>query len=485
MDSTTISIFSSTLMTGLETFQSNFLWALIIGFILAFAFGFGMGGNDVANAFGTSVGSKVLTIRNAYILATIVETLGAILVGYNVTDTMRKSVVDVAIYQDKPEALFLGQLAILGGSSIWLLIATFSHLPVSATHSSVGATIGFSLLIKGTQGINWWMVLRIVGSWFLSPVLSGFISAILYMIVDFAVLRRKHPLKCGLRLLPIFLFFCIAFNAFAVSYQGSKILGLSSVPLWLALAISLALGLLAGLVMQFVAIPRLEAWVKKGGENNEKVAEIPMNLNVITVGTLSQLNVQDEKQLPIGMTSKHAQPKFHPSVKGFLKWFLPAKHRQEDSETLRLFSSLQVFTACFAGFAHGANDVSNAIAPVVALMAIYKDLDVMQPAPTPIWLLFFGTASVCIGLWCLGDKVIRTVGTKMSEINPCSGFTIEFGAGMTAILASKAENQRHQILKQADKELWNNFSTFIAFGIGIEIVGYGLKHLFGFDSILT
>uniref|UniRef100_A0A915C5I8 Phosphate transporter n=1 Tax=Parascaris univalens TaxID=6257 RepID=A0A915C5I8_PARUN len=188
--STTISAITFTTEITLSEFRSEFLWALIVGIVLAFLLGFGMGANDVANAFGTSVGSGVLTLKRAYILATIFETLGALLVGYNVTDTMRKNVLEVALYKSEPKELLVGQVAILGGCSAWLILATFAHLPVSTTHSITGATVGFGLVTRGAFGIHWNEIAAIVGSWFISPVLSGIVSSLMFMIVDFSVLRR-------------------------------------------------------------------------------------------------------------------------------------------------------------------------------------------------------------------------------------------------------------------------------------------------------
>uniref|UniRef100_A0A1I8ABK7 Phosphate transporter n=1 Tax=Steinernema glaseri TaxID=37863 RepID=A0A1I8ABK7_9BILA len=424
---TTLSFLATT--PSLPAFQHAVLWALIVGIILAFVLGFGMGANDVANAFGTSVGSKVLSLRNAFILACIFETLGAVLVGYNVTDTMRKGVIDVAIYKDDPKALEVGQVAILGGCGAWLIIATIFKLPVSTTHSLVGATIGMSVLVKGFNGINWMQIVSIVSSWFISPLLSGTISAVIYLILDHAVLRRKDTFNCGLRALPIFYFFCIAFNAFAVSYQGSKILHLSSIPLWMAFAISIGAGSIIALLVHFVARPRLIKWVESSSDLETPTSE-KTETNEKT--DLSSIEVS------VPSKSDESQPDtFMERLKYHLKRFFPARDRQEDEKTLKLFSSIQVFTACFAGFAHGANDVSNAIAPLTALLAIYMNMDVMQTAETPIYVLLYGVFAICVGLCILGHRVIKTVGQEMSEINPASGFTIEFGAAVTALLASK------------------------------------------------
>ncbi|KJH43289.1 phosphate transporter family protein [Dictyocaulus viviparus] len=175
----------------LELFQPSALWILIVGIVVAFLLGAGLGANDVSNTFGTSVGSGVLSAPQAYTLASIFITLGSVLVGWSVTDMMRKGVIDVSEYSDSPRELMLGQVAILGGTSAWLAITTAARMPVSTTHALVGSTLGFSLVLRGTEGINWSEIFKIIASWFLSPALSGMISLILYLAVDIVVLRRK------------------------------------------------------------------------------------------------------------------------------------------------------------------------------------------------------------------------------------------------------------------------------------------------------
>uniref|UniRef100_A0A0R3RYY9 Phosphate transporter n=1 Tax=Elaeophora elaphi TaxID=1147741 RepID=A0A0R3RYY9_9BILA len=427
--STTTSILTSSSTTlAIEALQSQFLWALIIGIVLAFVLGFAMGANDVANAFGTSVGSEVLTLRKAYLLAIIFESLGAILVGYNVTDTMRKGVIDLSLYDNTPKELLVGQVAILAGCSAWLLIATFAQLPVSTTHSITGATVGFGLIMRGTQGIHWWKIFNIAASWIISPILSGIVSSVLYIIVDFTVIRRKNPFECGLRVLPYFYWFCIAFNIFAVSFQGSKVLHLASLPLWLCLSISVAIATVAALAIHFLMVPQLRKWIdsKTFVFYKDGIVQI-----FIPHNGLSSEEMDDKKAAVDKERTASA-------IKHFVRWFLPDKKHQPDSKTTLVFGSIQAFTACFAGFAHGANDVANAIAPLAALLSIYSDMDVQQRGETSIYILMYGVLAICIGLLVLGHKVIRTVGSEMSSINPASGFTIEFGAAVTALLASKA-----------------------------------------------
>uniref|UniRef100_A0A915C6I3 Phosphate transporter n=1 Tax=Parascaris univalens TaxID=6257 RepID=A0A915C6I3_PARUN len=342
-----------------------------------------MGANDVANAFGTSVGSGVLTLKRAYILATIFETLGALLVGYNVTDTMRKNVLEVALYKSEPKELLVGQVAILGGCSAWLILATFAHLPVSTTHSITGATVGFGLVTRGAFGIHWNEIAAIVGSWFISPVLSGIVSSLMFMIVDFSVLRRNNPFKCGFRVLPIFYWFCIAFNAFVVSFQGSKLLHLSKLPLWICLCFSFGLATICSILIHFVMVPRLKAWIQKSVVDKPRTAfdnfdaNCDDDLSYVSVAgneDIMKSVVICEKKRQIWTTSSSSSssvssrtsvktlqstqaPTTFGSIKAFFKWLLPQRELKEDPKTMKIFSSIQILTACFAGFAHGANDV--------------------------------------------------------------------------------------------------------------------------------
>nr|CAD7433920.1 unnamed protein product [Timema monikensis] len=225
----------------LEPFDQDVLWVVVIGFIVAFVLAFGIGANDVANSFGTSVGSKVLSVKQACC--------------YKVSDTMRKGILEVSMYEDSEKELMLGCLSSLAGSAVWLIVATFFKLPISGTHSIVGATVGFSLVCRGTKGLHWTTLAMIVhpteirisispssavelnmtsalanyateaasvASWFVSPVLSGIMSVILFSLIRRFILSAPQPIKPGLHALPFFYGVTIIINVFSIVQDGPK-----------------------------------------------------------------------------------------------------------------------------------------------------------------------------------------------------------------------------------------------------------------------
>lgn len=454
----------------LALFQLDIFWTIIVGFLIAFVLAFAIGANDTANSFGTSVGSRVLTLQQAYLLASLFETLGAALLGYQVTDTMRKGVVDLAIYEGREKELVLGQIAVLTGCGAWLLIATFFKMPVSTTHSIVGATIGYSILLHGTDGIRWSKVTKIFASWFVSPILSGCVSSLFFLFIDHAVLRRNRPLHCGLILLPFLYFLCISVNVFAVTFEGSHYIGLDKWPLWAVLSLSFGIGLIAALITRFFVVERLKNYIlvntsdgseqikvvsgvnnsnsetTRNSSNYRRISE-PVNNNGTTTeksettlltqkstSEKSKIEENGQEMLQNNQNGSLGNASIRPAS-SLLSFFRSSK--PEDPYASRLFTFLQVLTACFSGFAHGGNDVSNAIAPLVSLYAIYDEGSVHQSKHTSIYLLLYGAAGMCVGLWLLGHRVIYTVGENLTRITPPGGFAIEFGAAITVLFASK------------------------------------------------
>lgn len=218
---------------------NEYLWIVVLAFVMAFILAFAVGANDVANSYGTSVGSGVLTFRQACYLATVFETAGAVLLGYKVADTMRKKVVDVTIYEDDEITLMYGMLSALFGSAAWILIATSFRLPVSTTHSIVGSTVGFSLVAKGSKGLNFGQLseksfqtfkkivnfcfaVQIVISWFISPVFSGLVGVVIYFLIKKFILTANNPFKCGLIALPLIYGATVFVNVLSITFGGSK-----------------------------------------------------------------------------------------------------------------------------------------------------------------------------------------------------------------------------------------------------------------------
>lgn len=465
----------------------DFLWILVVGFILAFFLAFGVGANDVANSFGTSVGAKVLTLRQACILATIFEILGAVLIGYKVSDTVRKGILDVTMYEDSPKDLMLGNLAALGGSAIWNILATAFSLPISGTHSIVGAVVGFSLVARGLRGIHWWELGKIVLSWFVSPVLSGFISVLLYLLIQFLILRKEKPLEPGLRSLPFFYGFTLFVNVFSVVHDGPHLLRFDLIPWWGAMIVAVSVAVISMLVVWFFVVPRLRVTIERAlsrDTDNDRITmtEIaqatkdqtktltysfspsdPVSDDVIdTDGSrkMSEVNMLNGgrpaatvevisgrlQHNDVPNLRPHPHP-HHPPHKRLSLVMIeeaalavpPCKENQDDDkpETAKLFSFLQVLTAIFGSFAHGGNDVSNAIGPLVALWMIYFDGNVFQNSETPIFILLYGGVGISLGLWIWGRRVIQTLGEDLTKVTPSNGFTIEIGAASTVLLASK------------------------------------------------
>lgn len=480
----------------MEPFSVEILWLVICSFVVSFVLAFGIGANDVANSFGTSVGSKVLTVRAACWLATIFEIAGAVLIGYKVSDTMRKGILQVDLYEGSEKELLIGLLSSLAGSGIWLLVATFFKLPISGTHSIVGATVGFSLVCRGTKGLSWGTLGTIVLSWFVSPVLSGLVSVLLYILIRKFILKAPSPLSSGLRALPMFYGFTIAVNTFSIFHDGPKLLYFDKIPVWAGILISSLLGMVIALIVQLFVVPwqrkqvlessvepspRISRIVESGElmsvipENETKdpsqkymfsheqpivknngyvLAETELNNihhdSIVIDKTVAKLPVDSTTHLNLP-NNGHASPAFGlspncsavPLIKEkpleplTVEVLKPPVSEEEPVEVRRIFSFLQVLTATFGSFAHGGNDVSNAIGPLIAVWLIYSEGSVQQRSETPLYILLYGGVGISMGLWLWGRRVIQTIGEDLTKITASTGFTIEIGSALTVLLASK------------------------------------------------
>ncbi|KAK3578014.1 hypothetical protein CHS0354_036568 [Potamilus streckersoni] len=521
----------------------EYLWMVIVGFIIAFVLAFGIGANDVANSFGTSVGAKVLTLRQACILGTIFEILGAVLIGARVSNTIRKGIISTDAFNGTESVFMVGNVAALSGSCIWLLVATFFKLPVSGTHSIVGATIGFSLVAHGLKGISWSTLGMIVASWFVSPLLSGLASAGLFLVVHHLVLKKKEPLEYGLRLLPIFYSVTLAINLFSIFYEGSELLHFNKIPLYGTFILTFGPAIIAAFIVRILVVPYQRRQIEVAMRDAQDTEALKKQEEEFSLALEKELNEATNRQVctykfddevdnrgrqetkfitedkenfqPIdlmtngatstpmkknGILLKEKDVKVDPEFQGtkitgtasvassmpllansttqlissqgyvnsscdakkskFKKYGSSgnssrvttstdssqsdisaqreeARRKVEDKpETASLFSFLQILTAIFGSFAHGGNDVSNCIGPVVALWVTATTGSAAQEAPVPIWILVYGGAGISVGLWIWGRRVIQTMGEDLTKITPSSGFCIEIGSALTVLIAS-------------------------------------------------
>lgn len=344
---------------------------------LAAAFGlfmaWGIGANDVANAMATSIGSGALTIKQALLVAAVFEFAGAVLAGGEVTSTIRKGMVDTALFADQPEVLIWGMLASLLAAGTWLLAASKNGWPVSTTHSIVGAIVGFAIVGVGFDAVKWAKVGTIVMSWVISPLTAGVIAFFIFTSIRSLILVRSDPLVRAKRYAPIYVFVAVMLISLVTMFKGLKHVGLD-----------------------------LETWQ----------AYVLAAAIAAVVATTSKIFIN---RIPV---DKKANRKFH-------------YHTVE-----KVFAVLMVITACSMAFAHGSNDVANAIGPVAAVISVAQEGQVGQKAGLPIWVLILGGLGIVVGLGTYGIRVIKTVGSHITQLTPSRGFAAEIAAAFTIVVAS-------------------------------------------------
>lgn len=533
---------------------ADYRWMVFLGGFLAFAMAWGIGANDVANAFATSVGAGSLTLRSACIIAAVMEFLGAMLMGNNVTDTVRKKIIRVEIFDttnyfdpekpnelfgaaNGPEVLMTGFLVALISATTWLILATYLSLPVSTTHSIIGSLVGVGLAFRGSAAVIWVSggtglsalkgVAGVVASWVISPLLSAIIAILVFLLVRHTVLRTKNPVRNGYLFLPLFTMMTIAIAIFFIIYKGSPKLKLAdrfSIPE--AVGIALGTGTGVAILSWWLVIPQIkrlvDRWEAREIEKmkNPEAFEDPTtgdNVNKALAKVGVNLNIDEELADDV--------VRMHDNVEKF------------DPKAEQLFTWLQVFTAAFDAFAHGANDVANSIAPFASIFALHKEKGMIsEPLDTPstfdndgtysggasvttaltgpfkkgdaiqngksycgavgnkqyfacqdrfpykqggmgapvnfslynetgawqkeaqcfeecqpgtwasyktkkqdvdLWILALGGLGIVLGLAMWGYRIIVAIGVKLTKLTPSRGFSIEIGAAITVIIASR------------------------------------------------
>ena len=350
---------------------------MILYMFLAGAFGlfmaWGIGANDVANAMATSIGSKAITLKQALIIAAIFEFAGAVLAGGQVTSTIRKGIFDASLMTGQPELLVFGMLGSLLAAGTWLFIASNMGWPVSTTHSIVGAIVGFAVVGLGVDAVQWGTIGTIAMSWVISPLFAGVIAYILFMTVQSLVLETNKPFERAKRYVPFYMFLAGFFLTLVTLFKGLTHVGLD-VSTGQSYMIATAVGITIA-VIGAIVIRRVE---------------LPEN----------------------------------------------ASRSQEFASVEKVFAVLMVITACCMAFAHGSNDVANAVGPVAAVISVAQTGQVLQNSSIPLWVLFLGGGGIVLGLATYGRHVIQTVGRNITHLTPSRGFAAELAAAGTVVIAS-------------------------------------------------
>ena len=348
--------------------------ALAAGFYMAW----NIGANDVANAFGTAVGSGALTFRQALLIAAIFEFSGTFFLGSHVTATISGNIVVPEIFIASPRLFAMGMLAALLGAAAWLHIATFFSKPVSTTHAIIGSVVGFGITAAGPGCVQWMKLLRIAASWIISPLAGLILGFIVYLCIQKFVLRSRDPAARAQAAVPLAFSAVILIIAFSITYN---------------------------------LMPRL----------------FPVHSTTLLYGVGLPLAASVFLAL-LGATAAYLYLRGHARAPG-------ADHAAAQATVESWFARMQIMTASYMSFAHGANDVANAIAPIAGIVHALRS-DFTIHAPVPSWLLAFGGAGIVIGLVMYGRKVIETVGRRITEVTPTRGFSAEISTASTVLACS-------------------------------------------------
>ncbi|MEG3871539.1 inorganic phosphate transporter [Microcoleus sp. Z1_B5] len=381
-----------------------------------------LGANDVANSMGTSVGSKALTLRQAIIVAGILEFSGAVLFGQGVSETLATGVVNAEVFAAQPQVFLIGMVSVLIACGLWLQIATSRGLPVSSSHAVVGAIAGFSCVAAGINAVDWRTIGTISLTWLATPVASGALAALFYSVVKYSILDRPDPLSQMREWIPWL-------SAAMLSVFGIIVLpSIVDVALVQTGAIAAArdrfgwnlpihdivigIGSIGAIVLTLNSWKKLESVEKEEGSAADFVTDVT--------------DVTDARNKKEGIFSHSPTLPLSPSP--------PPRHSPIEQQMARF----QVLSACFVAFSHGSNDVGNAVAPLAAIAYIRRTGSFPSgDFSVPLWILVLGGAGIVIGLTIWGKNVIATVGEKIIELQPSGGFCAELATATTVLLASR------------------------------------------------
>lgn len=404
------------------------LLLLILALCLGVYVAWNIGANDVANAVGTAVGSKALTLKQAVIIAAIFEFCGAFFLGGNVSETLEAGIVKPELFVNEINDYIFGMLASLMATGVWLQLASFFGWPVSTTHSIVGAVLGFGLVLGGFDAIYWTEISSIAASWIISPLMGGGIAYFIFTFIRRRILYDLNPVGAAKRVTPYLVFVIFGVLCLIILFNG-----LSNVDLNLnifeacliALAISSIAAWISYFLVQKIKEPAAPVRVQAGQvEVGLKKAHKHL-LRVEAAARGKLLGRVHDLLAEVDTLAKEAE-------------VAEEKQTSEFAVVEKIFIYLQIIIACFMALAHGSNDVANAIGPMSAVVNIlFGKFSSLEAKSVSVWLLLLGGVGIVVGLATWGWRVIETVGKKITELTPSRGFSAGFGAATTIVLASK------------------------------------------------
>ncbi|KAJ2452747.1 hypothetical protein EV183_002726 [Coemansia sp. RSA 2336] len=463
----------------------DFTWIFALGIVGSICDAFGIGANDVANSFASSISSGSLTLVQACIVASFTEFLGALLLGASTSETIKGGILDVKEFAPQPELLMLAMLCALIGSATWVISASKYGFPVSTTHSIVAGIMGTGIAAFGGGAITWGYdgVAKIITSWFISPAVAGIATAIIYLPTRYFILESPNSFKRGVLAIPIY-FFCTALvGSFFIIYKAVPSDKKGSLSDGAIVGISFGVAAAVTAFGWFFFVP----WVKRRVTGKEDLrwyhmpvvyfvkhrpmppAPEPEPSSPHELGSGSNLEIEEK----VAVSTKHCEDPdaaaqqedaasdnvpWHTKMLRKIKYYalygvkqdvrnldnekMAAIHgaaKRFDDDTEYLFSFLQVITACLASFAHGSNDVANAAGPISAIYDTWKTavVDVDGKSDVPKWVLAMAGGGIVLGLLTLGHRVMRRVGNGITYLTPSRGFSAELGASLTVLTASQ------------------------------------------------
>ena len=465
-------------------------WLVILSCIGGFFAAYGIGSNDVANAIATSVGSKTLRLWQAIIIASIFEFLGVVIMGSRVTSTIRKGMVHTEFFNDDPYTLQLGMFCVILSVVFWLLLATKYELPVSTTHTCIGGILGMAVAAGGWDAVKWNKVYLIFASWIISPTLAAITGICMFLFIKLIILKQYSCLPPQITsymrtlfFFPLLVGITVGINASLFIFKGSSQLKLKNNPLYITIP-SIFILMCISVLLSTLSLPILNCLVNRyhtkitqkykyeldtitdietninnnldddtsiSGDNTVNNEENNVVTNVVTIsGIDSTPNTSDDNKIKI--------LKKYNSIKNYLQnkiliYIKPYREDQQeynstvieisksateyDSKSEYSFIYLQILSTCFDCFAHGSNDIANAIGPLAAIVSIYYCDCISNKTNIPFWIFIIGGLGLVTGLVLYGYKIVYAIGVKFTKITPSRGFTIEMSSSIVVIIASQ------------------------------------------------